>query len=109
MPLLSCNIVSRRGGGRMVRTLLTILALMAFVSEDVLVQPAQADGIAVPKPRRKVARQVLPACVPGHCVVPYRRRCPDGYSCNSLYGAYGPYGGSPYWSRYTSRGWGGWR
>jgi hypothetical protein len=31
--------------------------------------------------------------------------CPDGYSCFSLYGAYGPYGGAAYWSAYTSSGW----
>ena len=28
--------------------------------------------------------------------------CP-AYTCSSLYGAYGPYGGSAYWARYT--GW----
>ena len=27
--------------------------------------------------------------------------CPDRYSCSPLYGAYGPWGGSAYWSRYT--------
>jgi hypothetical protein len=32
----------------------------------------------------------------------YRRRgCPDAWSCFSLYGAYGPYGGAAYWNRYT--------
>jgi hypothetical protein len=31
--------------------------------------------------------------------------CPDRYSCFSLYGAYGPYGGVAYWARYTSSGW----
>jgi hypothetical protein len=31
--------------------------------------------------------------------------CPDRYSCSSLYGAYGPYGGAAYWSRYTYGGW----
>jgi hypothetical protein len=93
----------------MARIMLTFFAIMAFLSEDVVFQPAHADGIAVPKPRRKAVRRVVPACVPGHCVVPYRRRCPDRYSCYSLYGAYGPYGGSLYWSRYTYRGWGAWR
>jgi hypothetical protein len=28
--------------------------------------------------------------------------CP-AYTCSSLYGAYGPYGGRAYWARYT--GW----
>ena len=30
------------------------------------------------------------------------RRC-GGYFCYSLYGAYGPYGGVPYWGAYTGR------
>jgi hypothetical protein len=34
------------------------------------------------------------------------RTCPGRYSCSSLYGAYGPYGGSRYWSAYTFGGWG---
>jgi hypothetical protein len=33
-------------------------------------------------------------------------RCPDRYSCSSLYGAYGPYGGAAYWTRYSYGGWG---
>jgi hypothetical protein len=33
--------------------------------------------------------------------------CPDRYMCSSLYGAYGPWGGTAYWSAYTSAGWGG--
>jgi hypothetical protein len=37
------------------------------------------------------------------------RRCPDRYSCFSLYGAYGPYGGGAYWGRYTWAGWGPYR
>jgi hypothetical protein len=32
------------------------------------------------------------------------RRCPDRYSCHSLYGAYGPYGGVGYWGRYFGSG-----
>ena len=36
----------------------------------------------------------------------YRCGCPDRYSCYPLYGAYGPYGGVPYWSAYSSFGWG---
>jgi len=34
------------------------------------------------------------------------RLCPDGsYTCTSLYGAYGPYGGVSYWGGYTDAGW----
>jgi hypothetical protein len=32
--------------------------------------------------------------------------CPDRFSCASLYGAYGPFGGGAYWTRYTYGGWG---
>lgn len=31
--------------------------------------------------------------------------CPDRWSCASLYGAYGPWGGAAYWTRYTYGGW----
>jgi hypothetical protein len=31
--------------------------------------------------------------------------CPYPYYCSSLYGAYGPYGGSAYATRYTYGGW----
>ena len=34
-----------------------------------------------------------------------RTGCPDPYSCAPLYGAYGPYGGAAYWTRYTYAGW----
>ena len=34
-----------------------------------------------------------------------RPACPDPYSCHSLYGAYGPYGGHAYWTRYVYSGW----
>jgi len=37
------------------------------------------------------------------------RRCPDRFSCYSLYGAYGPYGGVRYWGAYTGSGWGAYR
>jgi len=32
--------------------------------------------------------------------------CPSPYSCYPLYGAYGPFGGTPYWGAYTEAGWG---
>ncbi len=35
-----------------------------------------------------------------------RSGCPTPYACASLYGAYGPYGGTAYWGAYTSLGWG---
>ena len=41
--------------------------------------------------------------VPQNSVI--RPACPDPYSCAPLYGAYGPYGGAAYWTRYTYEGW----
>jgi hypothetical protein len=29
--------------------------------------------------------------------------CPDGYGCYPLYGAYGPYGGTAYWTSFSYR------
>jgi hypothetical protein len=37
-----------------------------------------------------------------HCGFPVV--CPSG-TCSSLYGAYGPYGGTVYWGRFTYSGW----
>jgi hypothetical protein len=58
---------------------------------------ALADEMVV---KRKAARK---AVVDHSSVV--RAGCPDPYSCNSLYGAYGPYGGRAYWTRYVYSGW----
>jgi hypothetical protein len=32
--------------------------------------------------------------------------CTASYYCYPLYGAYGPFGGTPYWGAYTDAGWG---
>lgn len=66
------------------------LAVFFFVSGD-----ASADGVTVKHYARKV--------VPPTSVV--RSPCPDPYSCSPLYGAYGPYGGAAYATRYTYSGW----
>jgi hypothetical protein len=34
-----------------------------------------------------------------------RPACPPGNPCYSLYGAYGPYGGTNFWGAYTAAGW----
>jgi hypothetical protein len=48
-----------------------------------------------------------PRCGPyAACGPRCRRVCPDGYSCQALYGAYGPYGGVGFWGGYTLTGWG---
>jgi hypothetical protein len=67
-------------------------ALAVFFS---LAGDASADGMTVKQHARKVVTQTS--------VV--RPACPDPYSCSSLYGAYGPYGGAAYWTRYTYAGW----
>ena len=56
---------------------------------------ASADGMSVKHHARKA--------VPQTSVM--RPACPDPYSCAPLYGAYGPYGGAAYWTRYTYAGW----
>jgi hypothetical protein len=52
--------------------------------------------------------QSVRVCSPYSCG--YRQVChpnySDAYLGHSLYGAYGPYGGSNYWGAYTGAGWG---
>ena len=91
-----------KGKGTMRGMLFTLVAILAIVSCDSLTQYALADGTAVA--RKKVrAAYGGPTCgyYPCRPVV----GCPDRYSCWSLYGAYGPYGGAAYWSRYSYEGW----
>jgi hypothetical protein len=57
---------------------------------------ASADGMTVKQHARKVV---------AHTSVVRSAACPDPYSCAPLYGAYGPYGGAAYWTRYTYAGW----
>jgi len=50
----------------------------------------------------------LPSCGAAGCV-PHQLCRPtysDAYLGHSLYGAYGPYGGTLYWGGYTAAGWG---
>jgi len=61
---------------------------------------AAADGVGV---RHKRVRHSASQCWNGPCVPV---GCPDKYSCWSLYGAYGPYSGAAYLTRYTYFGWG---
>lgn len=43
-------------------------------------------------------------CFPSAACRP-RSVCPPGTPCYSLYGAYGPYGGTRFWGAYTAAGW----
>jgi hypothetical protein len=57
-------------------------------------------GLAADAPIRKktvVVERVAGDCRHDRC----RSRCPDRYSCSPLYGAYGPWGGEPYWAAYS--------
>ena len=56
---------------------------------------ASADAMAVKQHARKSVAHTTTV----------RPACPDPYSCSPLYGAYGPYGGAAYWTRYTYSGW----
>jgi hypothetical protein len=79
---------------------LILLALAVGACVDP-VPDALADGITRPaKKARHVNR--APRCLHDRCGFPVV--CPDG-TCNSIYGAYGPYGGALYWSRYSFGGW----
>lgn len=77
--------------GKVTCVVAAALAVLFTLSVDVL-----ADGMTV---KRHHARKV----VADSSVV--RSSCPDLHSCNSLYGAYGPYGGHAYWTRFTYAGW----
>jgi hypothetical protein len=77
--------------GKVTCVVAAALALLFYLSGD-----AFADGMTV---KRHHARKV----VADTSVV--RSGCPDPYSCSSLYGAYGPFGGYAYWTRFTYAGW----
>ena len=76
--------------GKVICVVAAALAVLFSMPGD-----ASADGMTVKHHARKVV---------AHTSV-MRPACPDPYSCSSLYGAYGPYGGAAYWSRYTYSGW----
>lgn len=90
---------------------LTLSASNAARSAEALI-----DAWQEPPPSSQTARPVWVGngcwlkwrCGPDGCG--WRRfcqsRCPDRYSCFSLYGAYHPYGGTDYWGAYTYSGWG---
>ena len=76
--------------GKVICVVAAALAVLSSLSGD-----ASADGMTVKHHARKVV---------AHTSV-MRPACPDPYSCSPLYGAYGPYGGAAYWTRYTYEGW----
>ena len=76
--------------GKVICVVAAALAVLLSLPGD-----ASADGMTVKHHARKVV---------AHTSV-MRPACPDPYSCSPLYGAYGPYGGAAYWTRYTYAGW----
>jgi|RhiMethySRZTD1v2_1073278.scaffolds.fasta_scaffold786368_1 hypothetical protein len=91
------------------------LAIAATVMMALAPAPWVTPSAGAAEAASIVRKPVKKACTGRHCG-PYapcdgrcrRIVCPDGYSCGSLYGAYGPYGGVAYWGSYTLSGWG-WR
>jgi hypothetical protein len=81
----------------------TYVVAAALAASVCLLSDAFADGMAVKHQSRKVVVDHS-ACRHNGCVI-RRPACPDPFSCSSLYGAYGPYGGGAYWSRFTYSGW----
>jgi hypothetical protein len=78
--------------GKIICVIAVAFAVFSFVPDD-----ASADGMKVkvkPPARRVVADTSV-----------IRPACPDPYSCSPLYGAYGPYGGAAFLTRYTYSGW----
>jgi hypothetical protein len=87
----------------MLKVVVSAMIAIAVVSGGCLSQAARADEAGVH------IKKVRPAPHARRCG-PYDRcgfpvSCPSG-TCYSLYGAYPPYGGTVFWSRYTYGGWG---
>jgi len=82
------------GVGPVGKVTCVVAATVAVLSS--LPGDALADGISV----KHYARKAVPKTS-----VMRPTSCPDPYSCAPLYGAYGPYGGAAYWTRYTYAGW----
>jgi hypothetical protein len=86
------------------KVILSIVTLAAMVSWDCAAQRASADGVQVVHHAKKVDRAYRPDCLGfDRCGAPVG--CPTRYTCSSLYGAYGVYGGHAYWTRFTYGGW----
>jgi hypothetical protein len=100
--------------GRAMRRIMLAIAAVALVFSSGLLDRAKAadfmrssnEGTRFSNGRYSC--ELVEQCGPKGCGL--RRiclpKCPDGFSCASLYGAYGPYGGTAYWGAYTESGWG---
>ncbi len=77
----------------------TYVVAAAMVAFHCLSGAALADEMVS---KRHAKKAVVHKSTHGSVVRP---GCPDPFSCHSLYGAYGPYGGHAYWTRYVYSGW----
>lgn len=83
------------------------MGALALILSGYLNTSARSDE----SPTIRHSKKVRPICDGRYCeryapcVLHCRIACPDGYSCYPLFGAYGPYGGTGYWSGYTMTGW----
>jgi hypothetical protein len=89
--------------------ILAAATAIVLASSGAVAPVALADEPGVARKAKSAKKCVGPKCGPyAACGARCRVACPDGYSCNPLYGAYGPYGGVGYWGGYTLTGWGRW-
>ena len=87
----------------MLKVAISVMTAITVMSGGSLSQDARADEASV-----RYTKKVRPVTHARKCG-PYDQcgfpvKCPSG-TCYSLYGAYGPYGGTVYWGRYTYAGW----
>jgi hypothetical protein len=89
----------------MTKSLIVGIGLLAL--SGVVAPSFAADAnVGVARPSRHVA-EACPrvwTCNGGACDWQHVCRpvgCPDGFGCYPLYGAYGPYGGTAYWTSFS--------
>src|SRR5262245_51305388 len=89
----------------MKKLIVAAMTMFAMITCDCLVHDAAADGIVrhSKKVRHANIRHVS-TCAYSGCLAHRRFRCPDYYPCYSLYGGYGPFGGSVFWGGFTYAG-----
>ena len=83
-------------GDNVKKSIVAIVLTAPFVASIPSVTLAADAGIPVVQRAARHYR-VVEECGWRRCPT----RCPDRYSCASLYGAYGPWGGQQYWAAYS--------
>src|SRR4051812_14550859 len=106
-PCAPCKIACWKIWGEPVRKFGICLAtILILASGSCLMSNAfAADEPVKVRHAKRVTRAHPPQIPCDACGAPIV--CPHGM-CYSLYGAYGPYGGAAYWSRYSAEGWHNW-